>query len=270
MGLNRRLGGGYPSGCRGGDVVGVPLHHRRLAPPRNAVAPVSMPAFQPCVPGTAFALIDPNRALPAIAPATPAAPRKGLCPFEMVDALHRSRRHRQSRMCFRFRTEYRNFTGRNGIAATVYPVVTAEQKLMRHADRVNTLARLRNRNRLRGIDTSDSSTRISGSMATVRSAAVAGSVGTAASAGVAGSVATVASAGVAGAFATAGSAAVAGSALTLGSFAISGCLACIGCFACRRCVGCVGCAVCTDCVGCVGCFNCSGLRNAVGVRDVHA
>jgi hypothetical protein len=32
----------------------------------------------------------------------------------------------------------------------------------------------------------------------------------------------------------------------------------------------VACARCRDCVGCVGCYNCSGLRNAVGLRDVHA
>ena len=107
------------------------------------------------------------------------------------------------------------------------------------------------------------------SVATVGSAAVAGSVGTVGSAAVAGSVGTVGSAAVAGSIGTLGSAAVAGSIGTALSVAMAGCIACVACLSCRRCRACVACSQCEDCVGCVGCHNCSGLRNAVGLRDVH-
>ena len=68
----------------------------------------------------------------------------------------------------------------------------------------------------------------------------------------------------------AGSAMIAGCVITLLSVLMRECVACAACFACRRCMACLACARCTDCVGCVGCYNCSGLRNAVGVRNVHA
>jgi hypothetical protein len=109
-----------------------------------------------------------------------------------------------------------------------------------------------------------------GSIATAGSIAVAGSIATVASIAVAGSIATTASMAVAGSIATVGSGGIAGSSLTALSLLMRQCVACVACFACRRCVGCLGCARCRDCVGCIGCYNCAGLRNAVGLRDVHA
>ena len=114
------------------------------------------------------------------------------------------------------------------------------------------------------------STAVAGSVATVASTAVAGSIATVASIAVAGSIATTASMAVAGSIATVGSGGIAGSSLTALSLLMRQCVACVACFACRRCVGCLGCARCRDCVGCIGCYNCAGLRNAVGLRDVHA